>query len=173
MELDFEIDKITESIENSETGETLDTLVLPVIKADLEEVTKKNGWLFDWKQELSEPEKQVYKLVAEQEPQTIHGMISLEKLKDHVLMHLIENAPHNRGKSKKYLGVCGNLTAYGCKLSMGYGFGGVIAFDPKTALIAHYQKTLGAVLISERRMAVFEEQAMLLLKKYFPETEEK
>jgi hypothetical protein len=29
MELDFEIDKITESIENAETGETLDTLVLP------------------------------------------------------------------------------------------------------------------------------------------------
>ncbi|GBU29371.1 hypothetical protein R84B8_02935 [Treponema sp. R8-4-B8] len=27
MELDFEIDKITESIENAETGETLNTLV--------------------------------------------------------------------------------------------------------------------------------------------------
>ena len=38
MELDFEVDKITESIENAETGETLDTLVLPVTKADLEEV---------------------------------------------------------------------------------------------------------------------------------------
>jgi hypothetical protein len=43
MELDFEIDKITESIENAETGETLDTLVLPVTKADLEEVTKKKA----------------------------------------------------------------------------------------------------------------------------------
>jgi len=172
MELDFEIDKITESIENAETGEMLDTLVLPVTKADLEEVTKKNGWLFNWKLEFSEPEKQLYKLVTEQEPQTIHGMVSFEKLKDHVLMHLIENAPLNRGINKKYLGVCGNLTAYGCKLSMGYGFGGVIAFDPKTALIAHYEKTLGAVLISERRMAIFEEQAKLLLEKYFPETEE-
>jgi len=40
MELDFEIDKITESIENAETGETLDTLVLPVTKDDLK-VTKK------------------------------------------------------------------------------------------------------------------------------------
>ena len=47
MELDFEIDKITESIENAKTGETFNTLVLPVKKADLEEVTKKNGWLFD------------------------------------------------------------------------------------------------------------------------------
>jgi hypothetical protein len=71
MELDFEIDKITESIENTETGETLDTLVLPVTKADLEEITKENGWLFNWKQELSEPEHQVYKLVTEKEPHTI------------------------------------------------------------------------------------------------------
>ena len=173
MELDFEIDKITESIENAKTGETLDTLVLHVTKADLEVVTKKNGWLFDWKLEFSEPEKQVYKLVAEREPQTIHGMVSFEKLKDYVLMHLIENAPFNRGVSKKYLGVCGNLTAYGCKLSMSYGFGGVIAFDPKTTLIAHYEKTLGAVLKSKRRMAIFEEQAKHLLEKYFPETEEK
>jgi hypothetical protein len=171
MELDFEIDKITESIENAETGETLDTLVLPVTRADLDEAT--NGWLFDWKQELSETEHQVYKLVTEKEPKTIQGLVSLKKMEDHMLMYLIENAPHNRGKSKKYLGVCGNLAAYGCKLSIGYGFGGVIAFDPKTALIAHYEQTLGAVLISERRMAVFEEQAKLLLDKYFPETEEK
>ena len=47
MELDFEIDKITESIENAETGESLDTLVLPVTEANFEAVTKKSGWLFD------------------------------------------------------------------------------------------------------------------------------
>jgi hypothetical protein len=173
MELDFEVDKITESIENAETGETLDTLVLPVTKADLEEVTKKNGWLFDWKLEFSEPEKQVYKLVAEQVPQTIHGLVSLEKLKDHVLMHLIESSPWNIGKKKKYLGVSGNLAAFGCKLSKELGFNGVIAFVPKTALIPHYQKTLGAVLIGERRMAILEKDAQALLDKYFPETEAK
>ena len=173
MELDFEIDKITESIENAETGETLNTLVLPATKEDLEKVSKKNGWIFDWKQEFSEPEKKVYKLVTVQEPQTIHGMVSLEKLKDHVLMHLIESAPCNIGKEKKYLGVCGNLTAYGCKLSQESGFNGVIAFEPKTALISHYQKTLGAVLLSERRMAIFEKDAQILLDKYFPETEAK
>jgi hypothetical protein len=171
MELDFEIDKITESIENSETGEKFDTLVLPVTKADLEEASKKNGWLFDWKMELSEPEHQVYKLVTEKEPQTIQGLVSLEKLRDHVFMHLIENAPSNRGKGKKYIGVCGNLTAFGCKISKDYGFDGIIAFEPKTALIPHYQKTLGAVLISDRRMAILEEDSLVLLDKYFPETE--
>ena len=111
MGLVFEIDKITESIENADTGETLDTLVLPVTQADLKETTKKNGWLFDWKLEYNQIGHQLYKLVTEKEPHTIHGLVSLEKMEDHVYMHLIENAPFNRGKGKKYLGVCGNLTA--------------------------------------------------------------
>ena len=172
MELDFEIDKITESIENAETGETLNTLVLPVTKADLKEITKKNGWLFDWKFEYDQKERQVYKLVAEQEPGAIHGLVSLEKRTGHVFMTLIENAPFNIGKEKKYLGVACNLTAYGCKLSLEYGFGGVVAFDAKNALIPHYEKTLGAVRIGEKRMAVMEDRAMFLLKKYFPKTQE-
>jgi len=172
MELDFEIDKVTESIENAGTGETLNTLVLPVTKADLEEATSKNGWLFNWKLESSEPERQVYKLVAKQEPQTIHGLVSLESKKDHVFMHLIENSPFNKGKGKKYLGVAFNLIAYVCKLSKEYGFDGVVSFEPKTALIPHYEKVLGAVRISDRRMAIFEDRAKFLIGKYFPETEE-
>ena len=169
MELAFEIDKITESIENAETGETFDTLVLPFTKDDLKETTKKNGWLFDWKRELAEPQHQVYKLVTEQDPHTIQGLVSLRKMEDHVFMHLLESAPFNRGKSKKYLGVACNLTAFGCKMSKEYGFDGVVVYEPKTALIPHYQKTLGAVMISERRMAIYEEDAQVLLDKYFPE----
>ncbi|GBU28051.1 hypothetical protein R84B8_01609 [Treponema sp. R8-4-B8] len=64
------------------------------------------------------------------------------------------------------------MTAYGCKLSNEYGFDGVVVFEPKTALIPHYEKTLGAVRIGEKRMAILEDRAMLLLKKYFPETQE-
>ncbi|GBU29368.1 hypothetical protein R84B8_02932 [Treponema sp. R8-4-B8] len=172
MELDFEIDKITESIENAETGETLNTLVLSVTKDDLKEITKKNGWLFDWKLEFSYPDRQVYKLITEKEPQVIHGLVSFEKDDGFMYMHLIENSPFNLGKGKKYLGVAGNLIAYVCKLSKEYGFDGVIAFKPKTALIPHYEKTLGAVLISKDRMAIFEKDAKVLLNKYFPETEE-
>jgi len=167
MELDFEIDKITESIENAETGESLDTLVLPVTQADLKETVIKNGWIFNWKQEFLEPERQVYKLVTEKEPQTIQGLVSLKKMEDHVFMYLIESAPCNRGKEKKYLGVCGNLSAFGCKLSMEYGFGGVIAFTSKTALISHYEKTLGAVHLGGNRMAILEPNAQSLIDNYF------
>jgi hypothetical protein len=172
MELGFAIDKITESIENAETGETLDTLVLPVTQSDLEEVTKKNGWLFDWKLEYNQTGHQLYKLVAEQEPQTIQGLVSLEKMEDHVFMHLVENAPYNIGKGKKYIGVCGNLTAFGCKMSKVYGFDGIIAFKAKTDLIPHYEKTLGAVHLGGNRMGIFEEPAKDLLDKYFPQKEE-
>lgn len=172
MELGFEIDKITESIENAETGENLDTLVLPVTQADLKEITQKNGWLFDWKLEYNQTGHQLYKLVAEQEPKTVQGLVSFEKLDDHVYMHLIENAPFNIGKRKKYIGVCGNLTAFGCKMSKEYGFDGVIVFESKTALIPHYEKTLGAVHLGGNRMGIFEEPAKDLLDKYFPETGE-
>ena len=172
MVLDFEIDKITESIENAETGETLDTLVLPVTRADMEKTTKKNGWLFDWKLEFSRQEHKVYKLVTEIEPDNIQGLVSLEKDEGFVLMNLLENAPFNVGKNKKYLGVACNLAAYGCKLSNEYGFDGILAFDSKTNLIPHYEKMLGAVRLGGSRMAIFEERAKFLIDKYFPETEE-
>ena len=105
MELDFEIDKITESIEDAQTGEVYKTLVLPVTQADLKEVTKQNGWLFDWKFEYLQPEHKVYKLVTENEP--------------------------------------------------------------KTALIPHYEKTLGAVHLGGNKMAIFEENAQILIDNYF------
>ena len=167
MELDFEIDKITESIEDAQTGEVYKTLVLPITQADLKEAGKKNGWLFDWKSEYSQPENKVFKLVAENEPHIIHGLVSLKKLEDHVFMNLIESAPFNRGKDKKYLGVPCNLTAYGCKLSDEYGFDGVIVFISKTALISHYEKTLGAVHIGGNRMCIYEEDAQKLIDNYF------
>ena len=172
MELDFEIDKITESIENSQTGEIYKTLVLPINMADIQ-IINMNNWLFDWKLEFSKQEHKVYKLVTEIEPNNIQGLISLEKDEGFILMNLLENAPFNIGKSKKYLGVACNLVAYGCKLSKEYGFDGVLAFDSKTNLIPHYEKILGAVRLGGSRMAIFEERANFLIDKYFPETEEK
>jgi len=173
MELAFEIDKITESIENAETGEVLKTLVVPVTEADLHSIHKKAGWLFDWKSEFLQPERQVCKLITEGEPNAIQGLVSFEKDEGFMYMSLIESSPFNLGKGKKYLGVAANLVAYVCKLSMEHGFGGVISFDSKTALISHYEKTLGAVRVSGSGMVIFEKDAKILIDKYFPEKEEK
>ena len=56
IELDFLIDKLTNSIENIVTGDSFQTVVSLVSKNDLKAVTKKNNWLFDWKFEHRQPE---------------------------------------------------------------------------------------------------------------------
>lgn len=49
IELDFLIDKLTNSIENVVTGDSFQTVVSLASTNDLKTVTKKNKWLFDWK----------------------------------------------------------------------------------------------------------------------------
>ena len=46
-QLDFVIDKLTNSIENILTGDNFPTEISLVSGTDLKSVTKKNGWLFD------------------------------------------------------------------------------------------------------------------------------
>jgi hypothetical protein len=60
--LDFEVDKLTNSIENVFTGDSFPTIITLLSKVDLKTVTKKNLWQFDWKYELNQPEREVYKL---------------------------------------------------------------------------------------------------------------
>jgi hypothetical protein len=62
IHLDFEVDKLTNSIENVLTKDVFATDVLPVSREDLKIVTKKGGWVFDWKQEFRQPERDIYKL---------------------------------------------------------------------------------------------------------------
>lgn len=55
-------------------------------------------------------------------PTVIQGLITLNVDVDHIYMHLIESTPFNKGRRKIYLGVPGNLVAYGCRLSFQKGF---------------------------------------------------
>ena len=169
MQLDFEIDKLTRSLEDASTGDILSTEVLLLEKADLKFIAGKSGWKFNWKAEFIATEKQVYKLVLQKEPKIIQGLICLEKKSDHVFMSLIEAAPYNLGKIKKYFGVAGNLVAFGCKLSFEYGFEGCVAFDSKTALINHYELTLGAKVLFGQRMEINTVAAIKLVNQYYPE----
>ena len=52
MKLDFEIDKLTHSLEDTTTGEVFLTEVLPLQKSDLKLVSRKSGWKFNGKQNL-------------------------------------------------------------------------------------------------------------------------
>lgn len=82
-------------------------------------------------------------------------------------MHLLENAPFNKGASKMYAGVAGNLVAFACKVSFQRGHEGNVAFISKTQLIEHYTKTLDAQLVGSRLMVIDTKAAIKLINRYF------
>ncbi len=165
--LDFEIDKLTRSIENVFTGDSFPTEILHLLKSDLKSVTKKNGWLFDWRKELNSDDRQVYKLTIQNNPTIIQAIVSLRIEDDHVYMPLIESAPFNRGKDKIYLGAPGNLVAFACRLAFQNGFDGFVSFHSKTKLIEHYEKTLGCYHFGGQLMIINTNAAKHLVEKYF------
>ena len=168
IELDFEVDKLTNSIENVISGDSFSTDITLISLNDLKSVTKKNGWQFDWKLEFKQPEKDVYKLTIVNNQSIIQGLISLEIKADHVYMHLVESAPFNKGKNKVYAGVPGNLVAFACKLSFQRGFDGNVSFFSKSKLVQHYIETLGAIHFGGRIMIIDTNAALKLINKYFP-----
>ena len=169
--LDFLIDKLTNSIENIQTGDSFPTNITLMSVADLKSVSKKNDWQFDWKYELKQPEREVYKLTIPNNISIIQGLISLEIKTDHIYMHLVESAPFNKGKSKVYSGVPGNLVAFACRLSFQRGYEGNVSFISKTQLINHYINTLGAFHFGGRLMIIETRAAVNLIGKYFKNQE--
>jgi len=165
--LDFIVDQLTNSIQNVVTGDSFATEVAVLVRTDLKSISKANGWLFDWKSELKNPIREVFKLTIVGNPTIIQGLISLELKKDHVFMQLVESAPFNKGKAKMYAGVPGNLVAFACKLSFQRGFEGNVSFLSKSQLIDHYEKALGAIHIGGRVMIIETETALKLMDKYF------
>ena len=164
--LDFEIDKLTNSIENVISGEVFDTTITRLHPTDGKQI-KKTEWVFNWHNELKDKSKQVYKLTTINNPQIIHGLTSLTDKKDHVFMDLIETAKFNKGKQKLYNGVAGNLVAFACKMSFELKYGGIVSFVAKTQLIDHYKTTLGAQLFGSNRMYIDTKQSLVLVTKYF------
>ncbi len=166
--LDFEVDKLTNSIENVITGDRFQTDISLVSNIELKRITKKSGWQFDWNLEIKDPARDVYKLTIVNNQQIIQGLVSLEVKLDHVYLHLVESAPFNKGKSKMYAGVPGNLVAFACKLSFQRGHEGNISFISKTQLVQHYIDTLGAVHCGGRVLIIDTISALKLIHKYYP-----
>jgi hypothetical protein len=164
--LDFIIDKLTNSIENTATGEVFDTEIVRLARLDIKQIIK-TQWEFDWRAEILDKTKDVYKLTTVNNPTIIQGLLSLEDKQDHIFMHLIESASFNKKKNKIYFGVPGNLVAFACKISVDKGYEGFLAFDAKTALIKHYQETLHATHFRGLRMFIETDAALRLISKYF------
>lgn len=92
----------------------------------------------------------------------------MEVKSDHVYIHLVESAPFNKGQTKVYSGVPGNLVAFACKLSFQRGHDGNVSFTSKSQLIGHYEKSLGAFHFGGRLMIIETQAALKLIYNYFP-----
>lgn len=166
IELDFIVDKLTNSVENTFTGEVFDTEITELTVKDVRQI-KKTDWQFDWHKELKDATKAVYKLTTVNNSDIIQGLVSIEDKQDHLFMHLIESSKFNKGQNKVYVGVPGNLVAFACKLSFEKGYEGFLAFDAKTALIKHYEQTLFASHFRGQRMFIDTNAATRLIGFYF------
>jgi hypothetical protein len=94
---DFLVDCLTNSIVNTISGDSFQTEIISLTKIDLPQITKKNGWFFNWNKELKASDREVYKLTIANNPNVIQGLACITINLDHVFIHLIENAPFNRG----------------------------------------------------------------------------
>ena len=164
---DFIIDRLTNSILNTISGDSFLTEVSILTKSDLKNITKKSGWNFNWKAEFKNEKTEQYKLTIVNNPTVIQGLLSITLETDHIFMDLLESAPFNIGQNKLYEGVAGNLVAYACKLSFQKGYDGFVAFTAKTQLIKHYEKTLGAFHFKNQRMIIDTRASKKLVEKYF------
>lgn len=167
IHLDFIVDRLTNSIHNTISGDSFPTEVARFTIRDSKQTTPKNGWNFDWKKELNNNTNEIYKLTIVGNPDIIQGVLSVRKETDHIFMNLLENAPFNIGKNKLYEGVAGNLVAFACKLSFQFGFDGFVAFTAKTKLIQHYVDALGAHHFGGHKMIIETHAANFLVEKYF------
>lgn len=167
IEQNFIIDKLTDSILNTISGDSFQTEVSRLTSLDLKTVIKKNGWNFDWKIEFNDIQKEVYKLTIVNNSKIIQGLLSITIEQDHIYMNLLESSPFNIGKNKLYEGVAGNLVAFACKVSFQKGYDGFVAFNAKTNLIKHYEENLGAYHFKGQRMIIETEAATKLVRKYF------
>lgn len=166
--LGIEIDKLTNSLVNTISGDNFPTDVLPVTKADLKNATRKNCGFFNWAIEFKLTERHLFKLTIRNNPEIIQGLLSISDYNDHYYLHLVESAPFNLGKNKLYEGVPGNLFAFTCKSSWDKGYQGFGSFTSKTRLIEHYEKSLGTTYVGGHKMIIFPKEALKLIKKYFP-----
>lgn len=164
--IDIEIDKLTNSIENITTGDSFPTEISLLSRVELRAIINKK-WMFDWDYEFKQPDRDVYKLTIINNSNIIQGLVSLAVKEDHVYMHLIENAQFNKGETKVYAGVAGNLIAFACKLSFQRGCEGYVSFVAKTKLIEHYTQMLEAKHICNGLMIIQPDAALRLIDKYF------
>lgn len=83
------IDKLTNSIQNTISGDSFPPDVHPISKADLKSINKKDKWLFNWGEEFKMYDRTVFKLTIRNNPGIIQGVVSISDYNDHYYLYLI------------------------------------------------------------------------------------
>ncbi len=162
MEVDILIDRITDCLIDTRTGEEVETEYrmrrTPIRPKDYK------GWKFNWS--ITEINGyHIYELFVKDDD-TVQGRISLKIDGGVADVEIVETAPHNYSHKGIYAGVGAHLFAIACQASLDAGCDGVVAFTSKSDLVEYYMEKLNAVEITPRRMVIFENAAQILLDKY-------
>jgi len=138
---------------------------LPLTQYDVEECMQ--GWeeTFDWSAYFDQPGIATYKMVVTGINE-IQGAIAIEDRRDHIYVHLVESAPHNRGVDRVFYGIGPRLFAFACAVSHKCGYDGFVSFDAKAQLIDYYSDALGAQRIGHTRMIIDPVAAYRLVRLY-------
>jgi len=145
------------------TDGKLEGAIEKVTNKEFRKLKNNKNFTFDWNQESK---YQVFKIRAV-DLKEILGLISIIDYPNEFRIHinLIEASILYRGKEKSILNIPGCLIAFVCKLAFKKGYNGFVSLIPKTQLIKYYQQNYGFLQFGTH-MAIFEEDAELLIKKY-------
>lgn len=118
------------------SGKKCEVEIIPVEDSDYTSLSK-SSFFFDWE---IEREYEVYKLqiVGSQE---IIGLISLERIPEEWRVHirLLSVSKENKGSSKKYDKIVGNLITHAAKIAvLDYAEYACVSLRPKSQIAKHY-----------------------------------
>lgn len=80
--IEIEIDKLTNSIENAISGDSFETELLVLEKNDLKQISKRKGWLFDWKKSIIMMEGKFISYSSKGIPLLFKDWLAVQKTKD-------------------------------------------------------------------------------------------
>ena len=140
-----------------------------IVLAEKKEIPlKKDGWNFGWRQLSRKGETQLYVLKLIKSDRLVEGAMLLKIAEGMFIMDVLEVAPYNIEKTKRYDYVAGSLIAFACRESFKLegNYKGFLTFVSKTELIDWYIEKYGAELALGQRMFIDWENGNKLIEKY-------
>lgn len=134
-------------------GDLHKAMFVPLTMAD----TRKMRWdsKIYWSLEISSRDgRKAYKL-TDASTGIIQGGISMIDREDHVFVHLIESATHNRSNPRNFVNVSRLLIAFAGQRSNAIpGGDGFLALTPKSSLIQYYIERFQAYIVNRQDLGI-------------------